>query len=96
MLIFLLTAELLLQILVLKQSWRPIERNSEGYFYNFAKGSETKFIGAILGCEDSMIEDEKDETSCLTRESWYVTFAPSVAPARERVREWALTWEMKR
>ena len=78
----------------MKQSWRPVARNSEGYSYNLAKGSETNYIGVILSCEDAMIEDEKDETSHFIRQLLDVTLPPRIAAAKKRTHELVRKFEI--
>ena len=82
------------KVFVLKQSWRPVVRNNEGYSYNFAKGSDTDYIGVILSCEDAIIEDEKDETDHLIRQRLDATLQPRITTARKRTREWVRKFEL--
>jgi len=51
--------------LVLKQSWRPLEVDSEGEFYN---NSECDYVGEIELCEDVLISEKRDATDTLIRQ----------------------------
>ena len=79
---------------ILKQSWRPVACNNKGYSYNFAKGSDTYYIGVIISCEDAIIEDEKDETDHLIRQRLDATLQPRITTAKKRTREWVRKFEL--
>ncbi len=60
-------AHVLVQIFVLKQSWRPESIKSEGELYSEANGSDCEFLARITLYEDAIIDDMVDRTGAFIR-----------------------------